>query len=872
MMQLLSWSLGLLLCTMALVPDAAAQQNPPAAPTLSRAPELLRFVEAEHPASEAGKTGSVVLVLTLREDGTVESATVETSAGEAFDQAAIAAAQQFLFSPAEVDGKATRIRILYRYDFVLKVQAPTTAIFSGVVRNRESKTPLEGVEVSLSDGRRATTDAEGHFRFDEVPPGVATVTLQGERLTALSTEEEFVAGEQLDATYDVFLTEEGEEGDDMEILVSAPSLRRQAVSTEIAAEDARKVPGTQGDVLKVVESMPGVARASLGSGALVVWGAAPEDTGVYVDGVPVPRLYHDGGLRSIMGSTFVKSVELVPGGYGAAYGRGLGGLVAVTTAEPAEAHQGVISADLYDVGVGLSGPLGTQAHYAAAGRYGYVAPLLDSFYPGVEDYFPVPHYYDAQLRFGLRPGPNQQLSLTGLLSSDFTARSAPNPDPARSAAEEKSQTFQRISLRYLQDRGDGSVFSLSLFGGADQNAQIGSYGPVQTSIQSAIQLLGLRASHRQKFSRLFTLEGGLDLLGSRAQVQRQGSVAIPSREGDIRAFGQPPPDQISADVYTVFFLQAAPYLEADIALFDDRLHIVPGLRADPYARSISRAAPQEGISPTNGLLLQDFQVEPRLSLRFAPTDPLLFTAAYGRYGQAPNSSDLSASFGTPTLPIAVGDHVLAGATLRPVEKLSIAATGFYIQTRDLAMRNADDQPRRAEALSATGKGRSYGVQLMTRLESWKNAYGWLSYTLAWSQRQDREDVAWRPSDYDQRHVLTALGGYTLPFGIEVALRLRVATGYPRSPVVGATYDSRRNLYQPLFGEQNSERLPTFFQADARVARSFTLRKTTLELSLDVQNLSNQQNAEEYIYSADYTEQGAITGLPILPVLGLRWSY
>ena len=45
------------------------------------------------------------------------------------------------------------------------------------------------------------------------------------------------------------------------------------------------MPGTQGDTLKVVQNLPGVARAALGSGALIVWGAAPADTRVYVDGV-----------------------------------------------------------------------------------------------------------------------------------------------------------------------------------------------------------------------------------------------------------------------------------------------------------------------------------------------------------------------------------------------------------------------------------------------------------------------------------------------------------------------------------------------------------------------------------------------------------
>src|SRR5262249_8447669 len=121
----------------------------------------------------------------------------------------------------------------------------------------------------------------------------------------------------------------GEDEEDEEIVVTAPRIVKQTVSTEVKSEQARKVPGTQGDVLKVVENLPGVARSSVGSGALVVWGASPEDTRVYVDGVRIPRLYHDGGYRSVIHSDFVRGVELIPGGYGAAYGRGLGGLVNV---------------------------------------------------------------------------------------------------------------------------------------------------------------------------------------------------------------------------------------------------------------------------------------------------------------------------------------------------------------------------------------------------------------------------------------------------------------------------------------------------------------------------------------------------------------
>ena len=121
------------------------------------------------------------------------------------------------------------------------------------------------------------------------------------------------------------------------------------------------------------------------------------------------------------------------------------------------------------------------------------------------------------------------------------------------------------------------------------------------------------------------------------------------------------------------------------------------------------------------------------------------------------------------------------------------------------------------------------------------------------------------------NVLTALAGYRLPFGLEAGLRARLATGFPRSSVTGSYYDDRRDLYLPLFGGHNDIRLPTFFQADARLAKTFAIGPSTLELSLEVQNVTDRQNVEEYIYNADYSERGAIDGLPLLPVLGLRWS-
>ena len=107
---------------------------------------------------------------------------------------------------------------------------------------------------------------------------------------------------------------------------------------------------------------------------------------------------------------------------------------------------------------------------------------------------------------------------------------------------------------------------------------------------------------------------------------------------------------------------------------------------------------------------------------------------------------------------------------------------------------------------------------------------------------------------------------------EVGLRARYATGFPRTEVVDAYYDARRDIYQPRFGAHNQLRIPGFVQLDARASKRFTIGGTELDLYLELQNVTNRENAEEIVYDADYSEREDITGLPILPVAGARWTF
>src|SRR5438270_10619681 len=73
---------------------------------LDTPPKLTRFVEAEIPAALAERGhAEVTLTLDVDDKGRVQSVAVANSAGKAFDEAAIAAARQFEFSPGVSGGK-----------------------------------------------------------------------------------------------------------------------------------------------------------------------------------------------------------------------------------------------------------------------------------------------------------------------------------------------------------------------------------------------------------------------------------------------------------------------------------------------------------------------------------------------------------------------------------------------------------------------------------------------------------------------------------------------------------------------------------------------------------------------------------------------
>ena len=649
----------------------------------------------------------------------------------------------------------------------------------------------------------------------------------------------------------------------------APRPARPPLQTTVAADQAKHIAGTQGDALQVVQNLPGLARPAFGSGQLVVWGSAPRDTRIYVDGVEIPALYHGGAIRSTVNGDLVRSVQLVPGAFGADYGRGLGGLVKIETrALRDDGTHGHVAADTLDASAMASVAPLSSVRVAAAARYGYLDRLLPlvTSRGDIGDYFPIPQYRDYQAKATVDLDRDEEASLVFLGSSDDLRRSIPSPDPAHARAETTSSSFHRLYLRYTRTTDDGAQVDVTPFAGYDTSALAATFGDRPTRLDIDTTRYGVRASHRSRIAPWASTAFGLDALGSASSVKRAGTLTLPPREGDVTVFGQPAGDDFAVDDWSTHILDVAPYVVADFEL--GKLIVTPSARFDAYLLEASRLTPRIGSTPALGTSRLEGAIDPRLALAYRATPELTLTASGGQYHQAPEPEDLSAVFGTPNLTLSRALHGAVGESLKVTRTLSLETTLFYKRLYDLPVRTRL-APHLARALVQDGEGRSFGLQVLLRQQLSRGLFGWASYTLSRSERKYVYDDAWRRFDFDQPHVFTAvlsqeLGHWTL------GARFRYASGAPRTPVVGAYYDVKDDRHDPLFGPQGSIRLPDFYALDLRVERTFDLGGgASLGLYADLLNVTFHQNKEEILYSSDYRARGYVTGLPTLAVIGAR---
>lgn len=872
-------------------PQNPAQAAAPDGPAKSgiTMPRPRNYVAPTYPeeAQAQGLEGAVVLELDIDKNGRVTRAAVLEPAGHGFDEAALEAAKQLDFEPAKrADGTPFPARILYRFTFNLSDANPKTDAqgntnntskqsdelhsdpLSGTVLSSGDDTPLAGVNLEAKDSRGntfvVTTNTDGRFQFPSLAPGKVHLSLQAQGFGALELDEEIESKQSLEVKYRLVPL-----GGGLTVVVRGEKPPREITKRTLENREISRIPGTNGDALRSIQSLPGVARPPGLAGLLIVRGSAPQDTQAFVDGTPVPLIYHFGGLSSAIPTELLDRIDFYPGNFSAQYGRVMGATIdaAIRPIKTDGKYHGLAQIDLIDARAMLEGPIpgAPNIRFIAAGRRSHIdswlGPVLESAGAGVTQ---APVYYDYQFAIETNPSERSSFRVAFFGSDDSLSlvAGAGAGDPGLSGSLGFHTAFQRLQLRYTNNITENDKFTATVaFGRDDADFNIGAiYFYLDTNAINS----------RLEYSRR---------LGPGVTANIGADVAFGSYNSSFRGPNAPRAGEPDNQPYTTRILREGRLSGALLnpAFYTEfEITPAPGLKFIPGARF-------EGFSATSG-----WDAQPRFSARWdiRPDFPrTTLKGGMGVFRQPPQFFEALAPLGTPGLKTAQAVHYALGAEREISRYFETSIEGFYKQFDGLVVGTASGGGS-AFAYRNVGTGYAVGTELLIKHKPSPRFFGWLAYTISRSIRKDGPSSPERLFESDQTHVMTVLGSYRLGHGFEIGARFRLVSGDIITPNVcdsdsegcdpsrlNSLYHAPTGSYTPLPASgPYSERLPPFHQLDLRVDKKWVARQYQVSAYLDVQNVYNNGNAEGLSYNFNFTTRRYATGLPILPSIGVRGEF
>ena len=851
-------------------------------------PELTHFEHAEYPpeAAKAGLQADVLLKLTVDTTGIVTKAESKDPVGNGFDEAAQAAALKFTFTPATRDGVPITVVIPYKYSFTLSAPPaaeappppPTVGNLSGVVRLADSNTPLAGATVTftLPDGTKqeVTTDEAGKWQIANLPPGHYKVRVESPGFQPVENQEEVVVGEETNAVYRLAPTSTG-----IEITVQGERPPREVTRRTIERREIERIPGTSGDALRSLQSLPGVARPPGLAGLLIVRGSSPNDTQVYADGTLLPLIYHFGGLSSVVPTELLDKIDFYPGNFSAKYGRVQGGIVDVGLRSPDTqclgdygvptdkkgCFHGMAQVDLIDGRVMLQGPLPAKDwSFAVAGRRSWVdlwlKPVLESAGSNVTA---APVYYDYQVIVDHKTS-SSRFSLRAYGSDDKFRIIVTDPaaqDPAFGGALSFGTSFYRAQMLYQTDLSPS--VSLDSMVSVGKNVAGFSVGNFLFSLNT-YPIYG-RSEFGFKVASGIKINAGLDFLIAPYEVIVRFPQPPRPGEPDPGPFASRPPQE-SHEQSTSF--RPAWYGEAELQP-SSRLRIIPGVRID-YSRDTGHADFSPRIVARYDLIKGN-NPEQADEHRLRTT----LKGGVGVFYQPPEYQETNPVFGTPGLLSNRAIHYSFGVEQEFTPQVELSLEGFYKDLTRQVARAPNDEG--GYTYNNYGTGSVVGLEALLKYKPDARFFGWIAYTLSRSVRRDAPDLPQYLFQYDQTHNLIILGSYRLGRGWEFGGRFRIVSGSLDTaslppPALPALYAADSGAYSQLQGKPFSTRLPLFHQLDLRVDKRWQFRTWRFSSYLDIQNVYNNAAVEGLSYNYNFSKRSYQTGIPIIPSIGLRGEF
>ncbi|MBM4398381.1 MAG: hypothetical protein FJ087_22160, partial [Deltaproteobacteria bacterium] len=771
----------------------------------------------------------------------------------ALDPLAVAAARAFEFRPATVDGTPAAVAVTYRYAFDVRPRERAVVhVFR--VREKGTRDPVDGVTGIVEENGKTFTARAGRVEVADLPPGTYTFYVPEEEFLEERATFEVKAAARgasgaagTPGTSDLWL--ERRTGAARQTVIRAPKEARYVARQTLEASELRRLPGSGGDPLKMIENLPGVGRAAFGGGTTIIYGSHFLDSQVLLDSLPMWWFFHFGGLYSTIHPDFIDRIDYIPAGFDASYGFATGGIVDVKLKDaPLTGLHGSADVNFVHAGGLIGFPYSKDGDLQVAFRRSYVDALVAAVWPsGDSTLATAPRYYDYQVRWQHRFGRRHRVSLFVNGSDDALEVVNKHPDmddPMFVGSLGLTTWIHGAQFRWdaeptpavrnsLAVKGLAVGFGFDLFQAIEMDV-------IQAPVHVRDQL-SWRISDRLR------LHAGLDGILSYARFDVTAPQVPGPGSGDMAVSTL----EIIRSRDTIRVYAAAPFLSLEWDAFP-WWTIVPSVRGTVVFGD-----------------WVDGWFEPRLSNRFPVGHGVTLKLAGGLYGQAPPPYTFTKEFGGRHVGPEYATHALLGAEWTPIERVTVTADMFFKWMFDLAEPSKD----RTERYTNEGKGRAYGGDVMVRVNPGGPLFGWLAYTYVVAERWDPEQGLWRPGDFDTRHTLNVVASYELPRHWTVGARFRLASGYPYTPIASSVLDSDAGRYAPIPSVlRNSARLPLFHQLDVRIDKEWVFRSWKLGAYLEVQNAYYNANAEGVAYNYDYSKSAYVRGLPILPVFGIKGEF
>lgn len=602
----------------------------------------------------------------------------------------------------------------------------------------------------------------------------------------------------------------------------------------IRGDTLRNAPGSGGDPVRTLQSLPGLAFTDDEEALPAVRGSRPGDNYFQADFAPVNYLFHLGGLISVFNPDLVESFDVYQSAYGPEFSGVTGGVFDITLRDPkSDRFRSTLDISLLQAGVLVEGPVTENQSFYLAGRISYLdlflADQIDEE-DGVKiDAFPK--YSDYQGKYVWKANENNEIRFqfngaadTGQVTIAEDSEEI-ETDPIFAGTTFFDTSFHEQAVTW--DSVIGPKLEVKTLLSHSTSNDVGKFGGIgNIDVNTDGFLLKSKASYSINDHHDFIV--GIEAERFKADVNLNLSLS-PCGELDANCILTGSERLTSNNKFNYNGFRG---FVKDNWYITDKLTLYPGLA---YQHE--------------DLLDKQF-IEPRFALEYSVNDSTILSAGIGQYKQTPDYVESDKVFGNPDLEYLNALHAQIGLQRFFKEGWDVKSELYYKSLDNLI--TSDD------ALNYTneGKGYAYGLDTLIRKSLTDKFSGWASISLSSARRKDKRTGESFVFEYDQPLNVSLVAQYKLNNKWSFGSKLWVHSGAPVTPVVGATEDpDRPGFFRPQYGKLYSSRFPTYKRVDLRIDRTFKRKKdNTMVAYLDILNVLGTENAADYDYNADYSEK------------------